>query len=168
MAMILNRNEIVDELTELLMQFDKDLHNYQTDVYMYIDEGTHTATLDTFVNVGGNSWLTDDHTTIYIDKEHYDGISAYFTEWSEYADALGMDYNDLAEEARVYHEYDDIDDIDYCDIEKYVFSRDDYAEKVMQAYYDAIDDSRSDYAESAETIISKFIDDDGNVLTDDD
>lgn len=161
---ITNREKIVEELTDLLMQFDKDMNSYQTDVYMYINEESNTASLDTFVNVGGNSWLNDDHYTIYTDKEHYDGISAFYSESFEYADAIGIDYGVLKEEARAYHEYDDIDDVDYTDIEKYVLSRDDYSEKVFQAYYDYIDESRSEYVERAEKIISHYIDDDGNII----
>ena len=69
---IKNYDEIRENLADMLVQFDKDANtDYQTDVYLYYDEKEKTARLDTFVNVGGNSWLNDDHKTIYTDKEHY-------------------------------------------------------------------------------------------------
>ena len=65
MLTIKNREEIVDKLVDMLVQFDKDCNSYQTDVYLYYDKENQSAELDTFVNVGGNSWLNDDHYTIY-------------------------------------------------------------------------------------------------------
>lgn len=52
---IKNRNEIVEKLAEMLYQFEVEHTGYQEDVYLYIDKDGN-ATLDTFVNVGGNSW----------------------------------------------------------------------------------------------------------------
>ena len=48
---ITNREEIVEQLTEMLIQFDKDARMYQTDVYLYYDSENQTAELDTFVMV---------------------------------------------------------------------------------------------------------------------
>ena len=56
MFTIKNREEIVDKLVDMLVQFDKDCNSYQTDVYLYYDKENQTAELDTFVNVGGNSY----------------------------------------------------------------------------------------------------------------
>ena len=67
-----NREEIVEQLAEMLVSFAKARNLYQTDVYLYYDEATCTASLDKYENVGGNSWLDDAHYTIYIDRPHYD------------------------------------------------------------------------------------------------
>lgn len=69
---ISNYDQILEELTNLLIDFDLDQNEYQTDVYLYIGEDGK-ARLDTFINVGGDSWLNDDHITIYCDRPHYEG-----------------------------------------------------------------------------------------------
>lgn len=86
-----NHNELVNELTDMLITFDKECNQYQTDVYLYYDKENNTALLDTFVNVGGNSWLDDDHFTIYHDSQHYEDWSDYYTEISEFA--WGLTWN---------------------------------------------------------------------------
>ena len=98
---IRNREEVVDELTELIMQFERDHNPFQTDVYMYIGEDGN-ATLNTFINVGGNSWLDDDHITIYRDKPHYDDPIDEAT-----IDACRGDFEQTAEEWIRYAEMDE-------------------------------------------------------------
>ena len=58
-----NADELRDEFIEILKQFDKDLNEYQTDVYLYVDENNNGEWY-LFTNVGGNSWLNDDHITM--------------------------------------------------------------------------------------------------------
>ena len=67
-----NADELRDELISYLKYFDKEENKYQTDLYLYVDTETNTGTLYEFVNVGGNSWLNDDHYILYIDKPHYE------------------------------------------------------------------------------------------------
>lgn len=159
---IANEDELIKELTEMLKQFDKDMNSYQTDVYLYYDETTQTATLDTFVNVGGNSWLADDHYTIYCDKEHYDDWGDYYQDEGYIADVLDISLEQLHTETKRYHNYDDEDIADpeiepvYSEIEEYTNSRDDYSEKLLKDYYDYIDGLESEYAQKAEEIIERF------------
>ncbi len=70
---IKNRNQIIEELAGIMLQADLDHNNYQTDIYLYLSEDG-TATLDEYINVGGNSWLNDDHYLLWIDKPHYEDI----------------------------------------------------------------------------------------------
>lgn len=154
---ITNREEIVERLAELLMQFDKELNSYQTDVYMYIDEETGAATLDTFVNVGGNSWLDDDHITIYTDKEHFDSMYDYYCNDGDFADALGMEHTELQKEV-VQHliasgEIDEGYKPDWHEIKEYIETRKDYVEKLTECYYNSIDEMHSDYIDRAEEIV---------------
>ena len=102
MAQISNYDQILDELVNLLIDFDFDQNEYQTDVYMYIGEDGK-ARLDTFINVGGNSWLNDDHITIYSDKPHYegwpvgdDGNPVTDEEYRDYLEDLRSDYVETA------------------------------------------------------------------------
>ncbi len=156
---IRNREELVNELAEMLMQFDKDENQYQTDVYFYYDNTSQTGSLDTFTNVGGNSWLNDDHMTIYTDKEHYDGALDWYTEISEFADTLGITEEQLKNEASVYHYQTEefADDITWHDVEIYITDKAEYYETLVDAYYDYIDDSASEYEQKAEEIFDEFV-----------
>lgn len=158
---ITNREEIVERLADTLQQFDRDLNSYQTDVYMYIDEDTGAATLDTFTNVGGNSWRDDDHTTIYTDKEHFNTMWDFYTEKAEFSDCIGINYDQLKREVvqslrdRGEIDEDEAEDYepDYSEFLDYVQSRQDYAETLETVYLDWIDENRSDYLTQAEEII---------------
>ncbi len=70
---IANYENIVAELVDMLAEFDALHDDYQTDIYMYVDENNN-ATLYEFVNPGGNSWLDDDHIFLYADKPHYEDM----------------------------------------------------------------------------------------------
>lgn len=158
---ITNREEIIEKLTDLLMQFDKNLNSYQTDVYMYIDEETGTADLDTFVNVGGRSWLDDDHITIHTDGEHFNSMYDYYCNNGDFADALDMEHTELKKEVvQSLVDSGGIDedeaedyDPDWYEIREYIKTREDYVEKLTECYYEYIDEMRSEYINSAEEII---------------
>lgn len=95
MRTLKNREAIVEELAEMLKKFDMQLNAYQTDVYLYYDEEKQTAELDTFINVGGRSWLNDDHCTIYADCEHYETDFDFFDNLGDLADAVGIQEEEL-------------------------------------------------------------------------
>lgn len=160
MKEIKNREEIVEQLTKILMGFAKDLNKYQTDVYLYYDEEAQTAKLDTFVNVGGNSWLNDDHYTIYRDSEHFDDWTDYYTESSDFAWGLDMEWKDLETEVKDYLELDEDEKegykVEYVDVRDYVKSREDYRDKLISVYESYIDETEAEYAEEAERIIAEW------------
>lgn len=155
-----NREEIVEELAEMLIDFAKSCNQYQTDVYLYYNEEDKTAELDTFVNVGGNSWLNDDHYTIYCDREHHEDWSDYYNETTDFAWGLDMLWADFEQEVIDFFKLDDDEKEDYtvsyCDALDYVKSREDYTERLIEVYKDYIDETRSEYAEQAEQIISEW------------
>lgn len=159
---IKNRKEIIEQLTEMLMQFDKDANtSYQTDVYLYYDEENQTATLDTFVNVGGNSWLNDDHYTIYTDKEHYDGdMWSFYQSIEELAEYAEISLDELREKVIEHLKLDDDEkddfELDYYEAREYFKANEKYMEKLQEALDEYIDSIRSDYVENAEEIISHF------------
>ena len=158
MKEIKNREEIVEQLTEILMGFAKDLNRYQTDVYLYYDEESQTAKLDTFVNVGGNSWLDDDHYTIYRDHEHYDDWTDCYTEVSDFVLGLDMVWKALEAETKDYLDLDEDEkedyNVEYFEVRDYIKSREDYRDKLIQVYESYIDETRPEYVEEAERIIS--------------
>lgn len=155
---IKNYDEVVTALAALLMQFDKDLNQYQTDVYLYYNEEEQTAELDTFVNVGGNSWLNDDHYTIYTDKEHYtDRFGDYFQTEQEFADALEMSFDDLSEAVRHYFEIEDDDELTFDDFRQYICKNGHLCEKCMAAYENSLEDYSENYTHNATEILDNFL-----------
>jgi len=159
---ITNREEIVEQLTEMLMQFDKEANTrYPTDVYLYYDSENQTAELDTFANVGGNSWLNDDHYTIYTDKEHYDGdMWSRYQSVEELAEYAEIPLDELREKVieRLKLDEDEAEDfeLDYYEAREFFKANDEYMEKLQAAYEECIDDMRSDYADRAEEILNRF------------
>lgn len=154
---IKNREEIIEQLTKMLMQFDKDCNKYQTDVYLYYDEENQTAKLDAFVNVGGNSWLDDDHYTIYTDREHYDdGVFSYYQQSSEIAEALEMSEEEFDAKIRQHWDMDEDENPDWYEICKFVKSNDTYMEKLTANYNDCIDEMQPEYVCKAEEIMEQF------------
>ncbi len=150
-----NHDAIVDELTEMLMKFDKEFNQYNTSVYLYYNEETQEATLDEFVYVG-NSWRDDDHVTIYTDEQHYDDIYEHIDYIEDaVAEALDMNIDDIKKAVLEWLDIDDVDDVDDCDIAKWAEEK--FYEK-MHEYYNEyfIDEYRADYLERAENIICDF------------
>ncbi len=158
---IMNRDEITEQLTELLMKFDKEWNQYQTDVYLYFDRNTNTAALDTFVNVGGRSWLDDDHYTIYCDRGHCDDMwTIYYCNNGDFAWGLDMSIEDFDKEVLDFLDLDDDEkddyEVEYYDRYRYVMSRDDYKEKLIAVYEDSIDEQRTEYVKQAEEIVEEW------------
>lgn len=153
---IKNREEVIKELAEMLLQFDKDLNAYQTDVYAYYDEEQQIVSLDTFVNVGGRSWLDDNHVTIYRDEQHdYSAIDT-FQSIGEIADVLEMSAENLIAEASQVEEIDE-DDISYYEIKHYVLNKDEYKEKIQTEYERYLEaNDYADYVEKAREIIDEY------------
>lgn len=153
---IANREAVVNELAEMLKQFDIERNSYQTDVYAYYDEETHMVTLDTFTNVGGNSWLNDDHRTIYTDKEHYEDIFDVYSSIGDIAEDLELSEDELI--AKVAAERDlDIEDVDYYEVTAFIQDNSEYLDK-LDAYYIEwyVNDQTAEYVQQAEEIIDEY------------
>lgn len=106
-----NRDAVIDMIAEEMRDLDMKALDYQVDIYLYIDE-EGLGTVETFSNPGGNSWLDDDHITVYQDGPHYDdyweGIEDFFEDdedkgWDdlsdEQKDELLPDMDDYQERA---------------------------------------------------------------------
>lgn len=75
---ISNYDEVLVNLINMMAHLDAEANQYQTDIYMYVgDDGN--ATLDEYINVGGNSQRNDDHIILYKDKPHYEDMP----DWAE-------------------------------------------------------------------------------------
>lgn len=150
-----NRAEIVAKLAEMLKKFDLELNPYDTDVYLYYDEAEKTAELDTFVNVGGNSWLNDDHYTIYTDCEHHETDFDFFDNLDDLADAVGIRKEELIKKAAKYADID-VEDVAYYEVARFIESDDKLMEKLHETYKTYLDEMENDYFERADYIISEW------------
>lgn len=159
MMIIKNREAVVEQLTEMLVQFAKDMNAYDTDVYAYYNKETQEVELDTFVNPGGNSWLNDDHYTIYTDVQHHEDV---FDSYDNEGDLLAAATNDDKEEAKkvekaIAEELEiEVDEVDYSDIRDYIKNNEKYYDNLTNAYNDMVEEMRAEYAQQAEEIISRF------------
>lgn len=161
---IKNKDVLIEAMADLLMQYDKDLNKYQTDVYLYLD-GEGNGALEEFQNVGGNSWKDDDHFTIYSDHEHYDTMYDWYTEAEDLAWGLGMEWEELKEEVLDWLveegaiEPEDIDDYEYepiyAEVLYYIKENESYVDELKEQYDAEIDANRSDYIKKAIEIIEK-------------
>lgn len=155
---IKNFDNIIEQLTEMLIDFNRELNSYDTDVYLYYDKETETARLDTFVNVGGHSWLNDDHYTIYTDRQHYDTFFDYWNNIAEFAESLGITEDKLITLAAEYFRYEP-EEIDYYDVRKFFNYNEEYFDKLKEEYCDYLESVRGDFEEQANNIMDIFFDD---------
>lgn len=161
-----NFDEINEELIELFKQFDKELNNYDTDVYLYYDEDNNTARLDTFQNPGGNSWLDDDHYCIYTDKQHYDDFMDWYNGDIKYiSDILNKTVDELYKETAYVEDIDeeDIEDFDVLndnDVIEYIESVEQYMDTLYEEYCNTIDSGEYEdcYRERAHNVWERFDD----------
>ena len=160
MKKISNFSEAVKELTDILVELEEDHRGYQTDIYLYYDEETGTATLDTFENVGGRSWLGDDHYTIYQHKGFFEDWLQWYEEIDEFAGCLEIDYDDFIKEVKKYvaDSEDDPDDyvITYWDCYEYVKTIPQYVEQLRKVFCEAIEEHRPEFMIEAERILREF------------
>ena len=151
---IKNRSEVIEQLAELLKTFDRQLNSFQTDVYMYVDDAG-VASLDTFVNVGGNSWLNDDHYTIYSDKQRYDTMLDFWTTIGDLAGALEVEHDTLISDAAAYYDID-IEDVEWYEVAGYIRANEDLIDKLQLVYDEYLDEQISEYIDNAEQIFSAW------------
>lgn len=152
---VININDLVSELAVILRKFEIDLNPYQTDVYFYYDADAKIGRLETFINVGGHSWINDDHVTIYSDSLHYMNIYDYFDSVLEFADALEISKDDLIEATRKFKNLDSDDFIERIEVIDYIKSDDKLVDKITAFYISYyVDDYNVEFLSKAQEILS--------------
>lgn len=150
-----NDDEIKEGLRDLLITLDKEHSPFQIDVYLYIDsEGI--GSLDTFVNVGGNSWRNDKHYVLTSVNYEYDYKTDTF-EVEDIAEILGKTLSELRTETANWLSCNiDPDNEDEYDGEIYSFvgNNTEYREKIEEAYNEFC--CEKEY--NTDIIIDKFCD----------
>ena len=154
MAKIKNMNEVLESIVTMMMQHDKDHTRYQQDIYLYMQEDG-TATVELFVNVGGNSWIDDDHYTVARLYEDHGDWSDCFTTICDIAYALGWDKQTLKERAAAwysehYNDYGTADDMSYSDVYDFIKAHEPLQDQITAAEAAELENYRSEYAERAQ------------------
>lgn len=154
---VININDLVFELAVILRKFEIDLNPYQTDVYFYYDSDTKIGRLETFINVGGHSWINDNHVIIYRDLPNYDDVYDYFNDISEFADALEISENDLIKAVRKFKDFGVNFPVDRRDIIDYIKSDDKLVDKLTAFYISYyVDDYNVEFLSKAQEILSSI------------
>lgn len=157
MMYIKNLDEIIDNLADLLYQFDVNLNEYQTDVYLYLDEDGN-GRLEEFVNVGGNSWLNDDHRTIYTDKEHNNTVFDSFDNLGDLFDAIEISRDEITKRVMESTGLDE-DELEYWDFVSYIREDDELYSRLVEAYKGYLKD-QVDYRDYAIDVLTDLFDKD--------
>lgn len=165
---IQNWTDLVSALADRMLQADIDCNQYQTDIYLYVHEDG-SWDLEDFVNVGGNSWLNDNHITVWTDKEHLENWMDWYNTLQEISDMLQscewiMSVDDLKQQTanwmNQFQNPDDLfvpDDIYLSDVWDWMTAEakedsgmQEMLEDLKAAYVESLKDSYADYLERAE------------------
>ena len=146
---IKNHDQVVERLTQIIVNFQKRLNAFQTDVYGYLNKDG-TIRLETFINVGGNSWKNDGHILVYSDYEHTDDMMSNLSNgsngasWSWLIDEIETLYgkSGIAQEIIDTFSTSDntgvkpvcIEDLDVVDVEQYLVEH--YLKEITSYYED--------------------------------
>ena len=146
---IKNHDQVVERLTQIIVNFQKRLNGFQTDVYGYLNKDG-TIRLETFINVGGNSWKNDGHILVYSDYEHTDDMMSNLSNgsngasWSWLIDEIETLYgkSGIAQEIIDTFSTSDntgvkpvcIEDLDVVDVEQYLVEH--YLKEITSYYED--------------------------------
>lgn len=100
------------------MQFKENFgSSFEVDVYAYINDEETEVTFEKFTNIGGSSWLNDDHFTLYRFYPTYQNLSDEFNSDMEFVDYMVELYG----VAVPFDEFTDDDgDIDYYDCKRFI------------------------------------------------
>lgn len=146
---LVNREEVIDKIAEILADHEFSAPNYQVDIYLYVDNAGK-GEVDTFVNVGGNSWLDDDHYTVDSMTQYnggYEPIRDYYRDGGVEALAWAVD----VEEATLV---DEAGSSDYSEVYDYILGNENYKDKLKDDYLS--DSCFEVFSEEAESIIEQW------------
>ena len=154
---ITNTAEVRESLISILRENEIARPGYPIDIYMYIDEQTGTASLSEYINVGGNSWINDDHVNLYRMPERNDTVWDEIDDISTLCDAAQLSEDELWR--IVYEYYDDEDGDEYYDLRDAitaVSAIDELSGRVHEWYEGVVDDCMEYIRDQADHIIDQY------------
>lgn len=159
--MITNRNEVFDKLVEILKRLEIEMRPFETDVYAYYDSETGMVELMEYENVGGHSYLDDQHYTMHCcpDSSCKDIFDVYTDEEDIIyiiSDCDEKKAQKLTEEIKIWAEENDCD-FDYHAVEIYVKRNDSLLKILEEAYADYVNaDEDGVLSRRAEDILTEY------------
>ena len=154
---ITNTAEVRESLISILRENEIARPGYPIDIYMYIDEQTGTASLSEYINVGGNSWINDDHVNLYRMPERHDTVWDEIDDISTLCDAAQLSEDELWR--IVYEYYDDEDGDEYYDLRDAitaVSAVSELSDRVHEWYEGVVDDCMEYIRDQADHIIDQY------------
>lgn len=150
---IKNGAELRRRLIDRLRENEIEERPYQIDLYLYLnDDGI--AELEDFTNIGGNSWLNDDHYTLCVFREHLD--KGYFRdnpEISDLAAAIGMEEDELIGITAKHYDLD-TENVRYGDVQHFIAETDRLLIRLIDWYRYYV--GEWDFGVIADEILSAF------------
>lgn len=156
----IDRDALEADVKRFLMYYDKTACGYEIDLYLYLDdtrpEGYY---VDEFTNVGGNSWLNDDHYTLTRKTDCLEWWD-YINDIDELAYALGAPLEDIIEGCAMYFDKDP-EDISLSDAREWIESEDlSNWQDCLESYAAGIiEENEGYYNDAAADIVAEFFDD---------
>lgn len=153
--MFKNRDELIEKLTDILIDCDTGYNDCETDVYIRCDTENHTAEISTdFVKDGRKNM---EYYILYTDKPH-DIISQHWTTIEQIVNDLDdVSEEDLRIEVAEFLELEEDEyQLQYDDLIAYAHENLLYFETLMSLHENFAKDNREKYQKQAEKIISEF------------
>lgn len=157
-----NYDELIPQIARMMLEHDKAHTCYQEDIYLYVDENG-TGTLKLFQNVGGNSWLDDDHYTLCSLPECNTDWTDTFQDLCSIADALGWTLETLLDRTAAWvsestGRYRYAADVEFNDVREFINEHYRLRVKIDDAEEQQFEDAFSDYVDEATEILDSFLD----------
>lgn len=156
-----NRDEVIEKILQLWHDHEKGRVPFQEDIYLYIDEAGH-GTVTTYTNIGGNSWLDDDHITVMRLGESQATMEEALEGYNSIGEVLGVPDAQLIQKVRDYRGWSDDEDVSRGDIIDYIIDLVPgdctYVHKIWAAWDDWFEGAWADAADYTEDMVREHLD----------
>jgi hypothetical protein len=156
-----NYDELIPQIARMMLDHDKAHTGYQEDIYLYVDADGN-GSVELFQNVGGNSWLDDDHYTACHLPECYTDWTDTYQEICCIADALGWTAETLRERTAAWcsettGDYMAAEDVEFSDVREFIEDHQPLLDMIYEDESRYFEDSFSDYVDSATELLDAFL-----------
>ena len=156
-----NYDELIPQIARMMLDHDKDHTRYQEDIYLYVDADGN-GRLSLFQNVGGNSWLDDDHYTLHCMAERYTDWTDTFQDFYSIAGALNWSVATLRDRVAAWVSettgwYQSAADIEFNEMRHFIEEHPQLRNKMYDAEAQKFENAFSDYVDIATEILDDFL-----------
>lgn len=148
-----NYDELIPQIARMMLDHDKAHTGYQEDIYLYVDADGN-GRLKLVQNVGGNSWLDDDHYTVCSLPERFTDWTDTFQDVVSIADALHWSVQTLRARvaewcSEMLDNYVPAGDVKFSDVREFIENHQPLLDMMYAAELQQFEDAFSDYVDSA-------------------